>query len=452
MPQKARTSIRRTHLSNLFNLLQITLRERNYCRANRIIEILLQCPEIDISLIWQNAVDILAHLGRSEKDCIEFFNQLLLRTKNSEDILLELIFYQIKYGQAEEALVTLETFLPQFPYIENPLFHGYAGMLAFVLWDQLNTTNVFPFSNKRKRGLNEDEYILEDSDHILERQMRYYNLSVRSLKMALDKDIKNDMFLVYYVKLLLTNEEKEEIDEALRSIEDFCKENSGILTGYRLRFETLYKYRNENLEWVNAGKVYHQMDPLSPPESVLDILINYYENVIIIENTNERNQRNLIFAHYNIVELLFQRIEHGDDKISYLKKLMIHFIWLEFLDPFHVMINALLKSRISWIHSFIWCQNYKTTISESHLGLYRLLAVLIENRSLESPEAIDLYICIKKFKEAVLSINIEKSVSDQSENKIIGDIQGESDLDDIFNDILIRINKKGIPKIDKVIN
>ncbi|CAG8433074.1 10703_t:CDS:2 [Diversispora eburnea] len=427
MPKKTRNFLRRAHLSNLFNLLQITLRERNYCRANRIIEILLQCPEIDISLIWQYAVDILTHLGRPERDCIEFFNQLLLHTKNAEDILLELIFYQIKYGQAEEALVTLETYLPQSPYNENPLFHGYTGMLAFSLWDQSNITNIFPFSNKRKRGLNEDEYIL-NGDHILEQQMRYYNLSVRSLKIALDKDIKNDMFL-----LLLANEETEEIDEALRSIEDFCKENS---------------------EWVNAGKVYHQVDPLSPPESALDILINYYENVIIIEQTSEGNQRNLVFAHYNIVELLFQRIEHGDDKISYFKKLIIHFIWLEFLDPSYMMINSLLKSRVSWIHSFIWCQalhllpsetpqNYQTTINEDHLGLYRLLAILIENCSHESEshEGID----IKNFKDAVLSIKVEKRGernSDQSENKIIGNVQVESDLNDIFNDILIQINNK----------
>lgn len=59
-------TVREFHLSNLFNLLQITLRERNYCSANRIIEILLQCPEVDISLIWQ------VRLEKVFKACAQF--------------------------------------------------------------------------------------------------------------------------------------------------------------------------------------------------------------------------------------------------------------------------------------------------------------------------------------------------------------------------------------------
>ncbi|CAG8576208.1 5770_t:CDS:2, partial [Racocetra fulgida] len=86
-------------------------------------------------------------------------------------------------------------------------------------------------------------------------------------------------------------------------------------------------YRNENTEWVQAGKLYHQIDPVSPPEAVLNPLIKYYESVMATQ-TSDTDQRSLAEVHYNLLELLFQRIENGDDEFEYVKDAIVHFIWL----------------------------------------------------------------------------------------------------------------------------
>ncbi|CAG8457259.1 6296_t:CDS:2 [Acaulospora colombiana] len=412
---------RKVHTSNLFDLLQLSLRERNYCRANRIVEILLQCPEANIELIWQAAVDVLRHLGSSKKVCLEFFNQLL------NEILLELIFFQMDSGNPVEALETLETYLPQVPFCDNPLFHGYAGLLAYALWDHLGVAmdvSRSPSSERRRaEGADieeEDEPLLEtenyDDEQHMERRMRYYDLSARSFKMSLDLDIGNDMFLAYYIKLLLAG---GDFEEALRMIDTFCEKNPRNLTGHRIRFETLYRYRVEDKRWIEAGEEYHKIDPSSPPEKVLNPLINHYEKII---------------GNKGPVQLLEGR----------------------------EIVDALIETRADWLRSISSNRSHKT---KDHAGLYLLLAILLGNYSNEEMAGN-----AEKFREGVLQItstgygsqSIKREVdfpgdgfSDQSDNETASEHsaphydndeesedassinkRNESDFDDLFADAL----------------
>jgi hypothetical protein len=45
--------IRDFHIENLYELLLKSFYERNYCRASKILEILLKCSECDMARIWQ---------------------------------------------------------------------------------------------------------------------------------------------------------------------------------------------------------------------------------------------------------------------------------------------------------------------------------------------------------------------------------------------------------------
>ncbi|CAJ0903993.1 2509_t:CDS:2 [Entrophospora sp. SA101] len=89
-------------------------------------------------------------------------------------------------------------------------------------------------------------------------KIRYYDLCKRSFEKALDLDITNDMFLVYYVKLLTS---QRLVKEALNVIKNFNKENPNMITGKRLLFEVLYEFKKNEKEWVSAGIIYHKLDP-----------------------------------------------------------------------------------------------------------------------------------------------------------------------------------------------
>ncbi|CAG8559619.1 541_t:CDS:2, partial [Cetraspora pellucida] len=250
-------------------------------------------------------------------------------TTNREEVLLELISFQLYSGKPREALEILETYLTQQPYKDNPLIFGYTGMLAFALWEQINAIindsgATRPTINQKNEGVNERP-IVNDLELYVEQQEKYYELSISSLSMALDMDKSNDMFLVLYMKVLLAN---DMVDEALDIVRSFCDQNPHTVVGYRLLFNILYEHRNEDTEWVQAGKLYHQLDPVSPPEAVLNPLIKYYESVMATQ-TSATDQRSSAEVHYNILELLFQRIENGDDEFEYVKDAIVHFTWLE---------------------------------------------------------------------------------------------------------------------------
>lgn len=48
----------------------------------------------------------------------------------------------------------------------------------------------------------------------------------------------------------------------------------------RLLFEVLYAYERLKYEWVEVGKTYHRIDPVSPPDEVFNPLMEHYTQVI----------------------------------------------------------------------------------------------------------------------------------------------------------------------------
>ncbi|GES93267.1 hypothetical protein GLOIN_2v1685305 [Rhizophagus clarus] len=385
--------IRDFHIENLYELLLKSFYERNYCRASKILEILLKCSECDMTRIWQPAIGVLTTLDPTSIAFIDFFNIMLLKTytkkRDVEDVdkqkvIMELVFYQVKYGQTIDALATIETYLPQEPYCNNPLLYGYAGLISYSLWEQLNvkfkksepevvgykpqkrknaSKMILPprerSKRKRKRNADEkDDDFIEVDDQIMDQHQRYYENSLRNFRMSLDMDMSNDIFLVHYVKLLLY---KEEIGEAINAIQNFCNENPSILTGHRLLFEVLYTYERLKYEWVDIGKTYHRIDPVSPPDEVFNPLMEHYTQVI--EQTNGKDRDILADAYFNICELLFQRIECGDDSSNYLYQAIEYFVWLEHSDVDKVKVNELLKNRVKKVKEHILSgKNFHTVL------------------------------------------------------------------------------------------
>ncbi|CAI2171259.1 17853_t:CDS:10 [Funneliformis geosporum] len=362
--------LRNFHLTNLYELLQKSLYEHNYCRASEILEVLLQCPDCDLSRIWQPAIEVLFTLDPTSTAFIEFFNILLLKNHtlsskiilDKQRIILELVFYQMKYGNATDALATAETYLPMEPYCNNPVLHGYTGLLAYSLWEQLN---IMIKENESKHKI----YKPPKHEQFMDRQKRYYEMSLSNFKRSLDLDMSNDMFLMYCVKLLLHN---EEIEEAITVMQNFCDKNPSVLTGHRLLFEVLRTYKSFDSKWVEVGKTYHRIDPVSPPEIVFNPLIEHYTQVI--KRTSEEEREILADAYYNICELLFQRIEYGDDNTNYLFKTLQSFIWLEL-----IKIGELLKNRGEWFRQYLIHTQRKVVNSWWELQCYKILSACVSN-------------------------------------------------------------------------
>ncbi|CAG8617269.1 11652_t:CDS:10 [Funneliformis mosseae] len=422
--------LRNFHVTNLYELLQKSLYEHNYCRASEILEVLLQCPDCDLSRIWQPAIKVLFTLDPTSTTFIEFFNILLLKNHalsakfilDKQRIIMELVFYQMKYGNATDALATAETYLPMEPYCNNPVLHGYTGLLAYSLWEQLNTMikenepkpeiykppkrknsskKHIPPREKLKRNRNdykEEIEIPEIDEQFMDRRKRYYEMSLSNFKRSLDLDMSNDMFLIYSVKLLLHN---EEIEEAITVIQNFCDNNPSVLTGHRLLFEVLHTYKSFDSKWVEVGQAYHRIDPVSPPEKVLNPLIEHYTQVI--KNTIEEEREILVDAYYNICELLFQRIEHGDDNPNYLYKTIESFVWLEYFDNRQkVKVKELLQNRGEWFREYLFYTQRKVVNSLWEHQCYKILSACL---SYNEPMGGKLGKLAEKVREYILAGN-----------------------------------------------
>ncbi|RIA96533.1 hypothetical protein C1645_754526 [Glomus cerebriforme] len=202
---------------------------------------------------------------------------------------------------------------------------------------------------------------------MIDQHNRYYETSLRNFKLSLGLILRiND---VLFIKLLL---HKEEIEETIHTIQTFCNENPSILTGHRLLFEVLYTYERLEYEWVEVGKKYHRIDPVSPPDKVFNPLMEHYTQVI--EQTDKDDRNTLADAYFNLCELLFQRIEYGDDNSDYLYKAIECIVWLKYFDDLNKdKINELLRNRGEWFNRFLFYTQKKTVNSWREFQCYRIL-------------------------------------------------------------------------------
>ncbi|CAG8490952.1 5111_t:CDS:2, partial [Ambispora leptoticha] len=171
------------------------------------------------------------------------------------------------------------------------------------------------------------------------------------------------------------------VAEALLMTRKYIDQNPNILSGHRLLFEILYNYKHdEEIEWVNAGKIYHRMDPSSPEQLVLRPLCKYYKKLIrkAEKKINKKREKNAIIfdAHQNIAELMLQRIEYGDDSLSTISEALKRLILSEKLSP-----NAPSRlfspatARDTWMTEFFRCLAIKRVNTSLRLKIYKALSV-----------------------------------------------------------------------------
>ncbi|KAG9303421.1 hypothetical protein G9A89_013747 [Geosiphon pyriformis] len=425
-------SIRLLHLYNLINLLKTSLLEQNYERANRILVVLTENRELAVSAIWELCVKVVQELSNHNDAVVKLLNFFLgIMPNRGPELILELAFYHVHCENAERALELLEPWLYISPYQENPLIQGYIGVLAYGLWHQENlqmnienleceinprfvTTRSLGSSKKRSRDfldiLNSDEENEDDDEKEYandegvikvrsDKHLHYYQVAIHALKASLKLDLSNDMFLTLYLRLCAST---KQIEEPLLLINQYINEYPTMLTGYRLLFEVLFKYKNHSdEEWLEAGKLYHRMDPASPDELVLKPLCDHYKEIIAYAEEDDKPL--LIDAHLNIAELILQRIEHGDDRLSTLQEVVKRILLLDILDPTsHKPLFSSDTGRDTWMGEYIYRQGVKLVDSHLKRDLYSVLGWYSDEKSKKLFAPLVHHTLIESWKRIVL--------------------------------------------------
>ncbi|ORZ14891.1 hypothetical protein BCR41DRAFT_354286, partial [Lobosporangium transversale] len=145
-----------------------------------------------------------------------------------ESIVLETALYQLRFGMIEEARKTLEPAVSMYPYNENPLLVGYAGVTEFALWAKaiqqhnserssglsgaMETTDISDLVQGIDDWLEQEEHENDGTDQWRSSIYKHEHLAANLLEQTLRMDAENDIFLVYLVRLRCGNVDKAEFD------------------------------------------------------------------------------------------------------------------------------------------------------------------------------------------------------------------------------------------------
>ncbi|KAG0367286.1 hypothetical protein BC939DRAFT_456399 [Gamsiella multidivaricata] len=211
-------------------LLRRTLVRRDYYRAYKIYSIMTTKKNIAEEFVWKIGCEILRQKSEYEPLCLRFLQLIFTKSKDCrEAILVETALYQLRCGKLEDARETLEPYREMYPYDENPLVQGYAGVIEFALWTKAIRAMTTRTGNKQNAeasirslpqlgqghlesddGSDVDSYDFwlsadnDESQDCMARKAdisRYEHNADRLLERALQLNGRNDMFLVYLVIL-----------------------------------------------------------------------------------------------------------------------------------------------------------------------------------------------------------------------------------------------------------
>ncbi|KAI8598949.1 hypothetical protein EDD21DRAFT_381088 [Dissophora ornata] len=210
-------SNRQIHLEMGGQLLRRTLLRRDYCRAYKIYSYLIGYRHLSEQLVWKIGTEILRQNQEYEPLCLRFLQLIFAKsTFCKESILVETALYQLRCGKLEDAHATLAPYITMYPYSDNSLIQGYAGVIEFALW-------VKHIREKRKRkhpGIGDnsgngedgnDDWMEEEEEEGLDaeqwnaRILRHERAASRLIERSFELDSKNDMFLAYLVRLRCGN-------------------------------------------------------------------------------------------------------------------------------------------------------------------------------------------------------------------------------------------------------
>ncbi|KAF9114247.1 hypothetical protein BGX27_011373 [Mortierella sp. AM989] len=210
-------------------LFRKTLARRDYKRAFKLYSVLTTTLNVSEELVWKIGCEFLMQKQEYEPLCLRFLQLIFAKAKICKaSILVETALYQLRLGKVEDAHITLEPYLNMYPYNENPVLLGYAGIIEFTLWSRAireqhakekehgnqGTDSDREFDNDDQSGSYDDWLEDEGNDNNDSRQWtsrvsRLGNAAANLLEQALQKNPKNDMFLIYLVRVRCGNIGKE---------------------------------------------------------------------------------------------------------------------------------------------------------------------------------------------------------------------------------------------------
>ncbi|RKO90494.1 hypothetical protein BDK51DRAFT_41748 [Blyttiomyces helicus] len=274
-----------------------------------------------------------------------------MKAKPNAQLLLEMTLYHMRYGMIEEAydrlegydpLTTLPCTLPLsnswltlFPYSENSVLLGYAGILSYNMWrsDTIRTRDDADpdWRTERQRvgfwghedgtGFGEFEPIDDDADC----NSRHYINARQHFEQSFNYEFQHDMFLFYYVKvavrlrafakrsatawasfksigitilfsqMLLAS---GDIEVACAKVREFIELNPTNPNGHRYLTQLI----RGTPEWVGAATHLLARDPLSRRELALVPLVEQFER--LAEAATDPD------ASLSILALFANRLDH----------------------------------------------------------------------------------------------------------------------------------------------
>ncbi|ORX98581.1 hypothetical protein K493DRAFT_336106 [Basidiobolus meristosporus CBS 931.73] len=255
-------------------------------------------------------------------------------------------YHQIQQGSVQEAYGTIMGYIYHSPFSENPLIHGYAGMLSAYLAEKDNTRRSQSFVRSSQSmdpyGNADDEP--SDSQAPIQRNV---SEAIKHFEKACALDNSNDMFTRCMVELLFKSGQR---DEAITLMEEFCKKNPTNPTIQHMLFSTLYaEFPNDHSKWIDHAKQCARLDPACDLESIIQPIVQHYEMVISKQVASES-----VPTRLEILRLLATRIDYGASEMWVWEKTVETLMHIKKKPSVSDADAEIWKDRLSWWSSFLF--------------------------------------------------------------------------------------------------
>ncbi|KAK9768331.1 TATA box-binding protein-associated factor RNA polymerase I subunit A, variant 2 [Basidiobolus ranarum] len=344
------TSLRRIYEDRLSYHLSLCLGRRDTVRAWKILQALFSFQRTRFEILWKGGVTVLQTHPNHQVELTRFFQLLFTRhSEHREELLLEMTYHQIQLGNIQDAYGTMMGYIYHSPFSENPLIHGYAGMLSAHIAEKENA-NLRRSQSSAPSSQGMDLYGSmdpdEDSNDKQVPAQRNVLEAIKHFEKACALDEANDMFTRCLVELLFKSGQHK---EAITVMEDFCRRNPKNPAIQHMLFTTLYTDSPDNPEvWLEHAKLCVKLDPACSVESVIRPMIQYYEEMINTEKGKEKN----VSLRLEILQLLATRIDYGNNEIWVWEKTVETLMRLKKKSP--EADTEIWKDRLSWWSSFLF--------------------------------------------------------------------------------------------------
>ncbi|KAJ3017595.1 hypothetical protein HKX48_003460 [Thoreauomyces humboldtii] len=257
----------------------------------------------------------------------------------SPGFLLEMTFYFMRFQMYEEAHNRLEGYISSYPYNEDALLVGYAGMLSYILWRQEavrtrqeNLGENDPYGagqwasqsfsqsfSQSQCGYSQSGFsqsfgepgfsfdgagaLGEDAEGDL--ASRHYLAAMQHFEVSLMLDNSNDMFLFHNLKLILA---AGDLATAKEKLLKFIRDNESHPNGYKYLLQLHHtRLKGSPDEWIPFARKALQIDPLCDDTLALVPLVRHFEAQYV---AHER-----IEDCHAIINLLGDRLDYGSANV-----------------------------------------------------------------------------------------------------------------------------------------